>query len=452
MENQKKLLKKIIVLITILSIMLSQAVTTYSVSFIPDFEVRAESAVFIDMDTGKTIYSKNADLKEMPAQLATVVTALVVLDECDDIKNTRITVDNSLFVDYRNYEFQSDLRYASMDQGNSFTVEEYLYAMVIHNSCEAAIVLANYFGDESVLRFVGMMNDKATELGALNTNFTDPYGLYDEEQVTTANDMSKIILSAVRNPTFYTICTAGEYKPSGRQVTWLHTNLMVRTGVNKYNGANGIKTGGLINYGRNLATMVEINRDSRLYRYLYISFKSPYKEDDGGNTVYTHIEDAKKIFDWAKEHIYYKLVLENNEELSELQVKYAKGDSSVLVKPAESFQMLWDDNINPNAIERVIKTDKNLYAPIEKGQKLGTLELSFSGEVLTTIDLVATTNVERSSFKLNAEAAKRFRNSTWFDTAIWVSVLVCAAYFGLCVWAYANVDKRRRRRRRSRKL
>jgi D-alanyl-D-alanine carboxypeptidase (penicillin-binding protein 5/6) len=427
---------------------IGMTVNTSAISFVPDFEIRAEAAVLIDMDTGKTIYSKNADMKEMPTQLATVMTALVVLDKCDDIKSTTITVDNSLFVDYRNYEFQSDLRYASMDQGNNFTVEEYLYAMIIHNSCEAAIVLADYFGDDSVLRFVGMMNEKATELGALDTNFTDPYGIYDEEQFTTANDMSKIMLTAVRNPTFYTICTATEFKAVSKQVTWLHTNLMVRTGANKYGGANGIKTGGLINYGRNLATMVDITRDSRLYRYLYISFKSPYKEDDGGNTVYTHLEDAKKIFDWTKQHIYYKLVLENNEELSELPVKFAKGDGSVLVKPAESFQMLWDDSIDPNAIERVIKTDKNLYAPIDEGQKLGTLELMFSGEVLTVIDLVATTKVDRSEVKVNTEAAKRFGESSWFKTAIWVSVIVCACYFGLCVWAYANVGKRKRSRPR----
>jgi D-alanyl-D-alanine carboxypeptidase (penicillin-binding protein 5/6) len=444
----KKRIKKFLILIIIFVVSIGTTANIYSISFVPEFEISAEAAVLIDMDTGKTIYTKNADLKEMPSQLATVMTALVVLDKCDDIKTTRINTDNSLFRDYRNYEFQSDLRYAAIDQGDNFTVEEYLYAMLIHNSCEAAVVLANDFGDDSVLKFVGMMNDKATQLGALNTHFTDPYGLYDSEQVTTANDMSKIILHAVRIPTLYTICTANEFKASSKQVTWRHTNLMAWKASDKYSGVKGIKTGGLINYGRNLATMVDITRDSRLYRYLYISLKSPYREDDVGNTVYTHLDDAKRIFNWAKEHIYYKVVLENNEELSELSVKYAKGDGTVLVKPADNFQMLWDDNIDPNAIERIITTEKNLYAPIEKGQKLGTLELSFSGETLTVIDLVATTDVERSDYKVNAEAAKRFNESGWFKAAIWISVLLCALYLGLCIYAYMNVGRRRRRRRR----
>jgi D-alanyl-D-alanine carboxypeptidase len=90
--------------------------------------------------------------------------------------------------------------------------------------------------------------------------------------------------------------------------------------------------------------------------------------DATGN--YTHIEDAETMLDWATTHLSIKTIINQNEQLTELKVAYADNTSNfVQLSPAESFTMLWNDELNVNTIQRVITLDKNVIAPVEKGQQ-----------------------------------------------------------------------------------
>ncbi len=383
----------------------------------------------------------------MPAQLTNIMTAIICLENCQDIKNTKITADNELYGDIYRYEYPNDIRYGDIYNGDVLTVEDLLYAMMLASSAEAANILAYEIGGGSIQNFVKMMNEKALEIGATNTVFTNAHGLYDINQVTTANDMAKITQYALKIPSFEQIATTQIYRPSipnlennhNESWYWTHSNIMMSKGDYYYEGVRGIKTGNLEISGRNLITMASANGS----KYLVILLKAPLYDENGKSRFY-HLEDAKNLFDWAFENIEYKTIVNATEELGEVYVKFGSGDNDyVLVKPAEEYNTLWLNTISLTSIQKDINLEKNIVAPVEEGQKLGTLDLKLSGESICTIDLVAVSSVERSSTKFNIEVAKQFKNSKWLKRGLIFSFILTLIYIIICIYAYRVIVKRK---------
>ena len=101
------------------------------------------------------------------------MTAIVVLQNCTDLDGTTITASDELYKTLYSYDEPDDLRYADIDNGDTLTVREYLYAMMLTSSCEASLILANQFGDGSIDGFVAKMNDTAAEIGCTATTFAN---------------------------------------------------------------------------------------------------------------------------------------------------------------------------------------------------------------------------------------------------------------------------------------
>ncbi|MEE0240112.1 MAG: D-alanyl-D-alanine carboxypeptidase, partial [Ruminococcus sp.] len=184
MRKKWNILQRLLPLLLTFGILLSFcSLPAKAFAFTPPFTIQSESGIVLNLDTNMIIYEKNADKQQMPAHLAQIVTALVVLDACDDLDGTKITMSQnpmSYFYDYTN---QEDVRYADIMAGDTFSVREYLYAMLLESSCESAEILADYFGDGNEVQFVKKMNEKAAEIGCVGTNFTNPTGLYDSYQI-----------------------------------------------------------------------------------------------------------------------------------------------------------------------------------------------------------------------------------------------------------------------------
>lgn len=176
--NSKHIFKSLIVIFTTLCILfvLFSPFKANAITFTPPFEIKSESAVLINLDTNLVVFEKNPDKQQMPSQLANIMTAIICLENCPDIKNTRITADNELYGDIYRYDYPSDIRYGDIYNGDILTVEDLLYALMLPSSAEAANILAYEIGGSSIQNFVKMMNDKALEIGATNTVFTNAHG------------------------------------------------------------------------------------------------------------------------------------------------------------------------------------------------------------------------------------------------------------------------------------
>lgn len=416
-----------------------------AISFTPNFEINSASGLLVNLDTGNILYEKNADAPYMPGALVQIMEAVLVLENCQDI-HMQITCDAELVQRYQQTEFPDDLRYADIKGGDVLTVEELLYAMLLTSSCEASVMLANQFGNGSVAGFVDMMNKKAQEIGCTQTNFTNVTGIYDPAQKTTARDLSIITQYALSLSKFITYASASSFAPTTPNTDrhnmdewiWTHSNTMLQENTDYYTpNVKGIKTANLNQQGRSI--ICQGTKDGSTY--LVILLAAPFNDPDG-NLKFYHLTDAQQLLNWAFKDFTYQTVLSENTELGQISVQNGKDADYVLVKPAKSFMTLWYDGADSNAIQQEVRLEDNISAPVEEGQKLGTVTLRYSGEELTTMDLVATTSIALSKQKYYLALAKHFPETPWLTRGIFLSILLCTVYLALCFYAQALHQQR----------
>ncbi|MBE6848832.1 MAG: D-alanyl-D-alanine carboxypeptidase [Ruminococcus sp.] len=407
-----------------------------ALNFTPNFEIRSQAALLMSLDTDTVLYQKNADKQYMPGSLVQIMTAIVVLENCPNLR-TNITADASLYTQFTTTEYPDDLRLADIKDGNILSVEELLYAMLLTSSAEAAILLANHFGNGNVSNFVQMMNDKAQELGCTNTNFSNPTGIYSPSQKTTAADLATITKYALSLGRFEDIATASSfstYTPNEGTSgwTWAHSNTMIEASSYYHvKGVKGLKTANMTTQGRSI--ICEASRDGN--SYLIVLLAAPFEDSDGDLQFY-HQADAANLLNWAFEHFSYQTILSESTELGQIKVENGDGSDYVLVKPAKSFMTLWYDSADVASIVQEVTLDKTVSAPVNAGDKLGEVVLKYSGEQIAAIDLVATSSVKLSPFKYYFALVQHFPKTAWLIRAVIISILLCAIYIALCIYAH----------------
>ena len=440
-----RLLGPVLVLSLVFSLLIPCNMTAEGYAFTPPFTIESQSGIVLNMDSNTVIYEKNADRQEMPAHLAQIMTAIIVLENCENIDQTTVPMSVNPNTLFQNYEEADDIRYAGIGSGDRLTVLEYLYAMMLTSSCEAAHILAIHAGGGSLDTFIGMMNQKAAEIGCTGTHFTNPTGLYDTYQITTARDMMLITQYALEKvPQFREIATADRFSTSSKSTsieyalngwTWEHANTMTSTeNLFYYEGAKGIKTGNLNNYGRNIVTMA--TRDG--ITYLVVLLAAPF-DDVEGELQYYHIVDATNLLDWAFSSFQYTTLIGDDEEIAELPVLDSNGNDFVLVRPKESLSILWCTDVDITAIQRVPTYNENITAPIKEGDVLGRLDLKFSNDVIASVDLVAVSDVNRSAVKHNANAFITYFTEdglgSTFHLSLFFACIISLAYIILCIYS-----------------
>ena len=435
-----------------------------AVSFEYKDKLYSESMMLVSLDTGDPISEKNADSPQCPASLVNIMTAVIVLENCKNLSE-EVTLDPNVYGHiYDALDDPEDLPMVEVQDGDTLSVNDLLYCMMLTSSVEASETLANHVGKQivasgggngkPVAAFVDKMNAKAKEIGMNSTVFTNAHGMHDPAQYTTARDMATLTQYALNVPLFREIATTQSYTPvvpnpsrHPKQDAWIWTHSNVMTdptdNVNYYLGAKGIKTGRLETAGRNIVTVASRNG----YSYLVVLMKAPFK-DEAGESTFCHIKDATNLLNWAFDSFSYQEILSAVTEMGEKPVKIADSNSKgfITAVPKQSVELLWCNDVDIKNVD-ITKTVwyKNSYqAPIERGDVLGELTLYYSGNPIATVELVARDNIERSKTKYNLEVAKRFHKSKWFRTAIKISIILSAIYILICIYAYVLFKSRKK--------
>ena len=219
----------------------AQAIATNSISGWPQAsDISSEAAVVMEDSTNTILYSKNADEVLYPGSTVKIMTCLLALENCQLTDEVTMTATGVSGVTDGGASIASQV-------DEVFTIEQCLYAIMVASANDIALQIAEHTGG-SVEAFVQMMNDRATALGCTNTVFTNPTGLPDENQHTTAHDMALIMQAAIQNDAFRTIAAATSYtipatnKAAARNLTSKFT--MTDTGNSGfYEGCIGGKEG-----------------------------------------------------------------------------------------------------------------------------------------------------------------------------------------------------------------
>ena len=432
MKKIQKLLRTVVSLAVCCCLALS--VTAGAATFSIDFDLESEGVVLINLDTNTTVYEKNADERLEPASITKIMTYAVVCDHVEDLEGTMTTVSENV----NNELTGTGSSMSGIIVGEELSVLELLNLMMVPSGNDAALALAEYVGGGDWHDFVDMMNEKAEELGCEDTHFANPHGLHDDDHYTTPNDMAKITQYALNLPHFTEITNQLYYtlratNKSAEPRTVYSTNRMLNQNIDNgeyyYPYAVGIKTGSHDEAGYCLVSTAVKNG----YNYLCVAMGCPYYTSDGSTNHHGEMLDSRNLYEWAFDNLERQSVVSEGDALGEVKLEYAWDQDRLQVVAASDFSTILPTSVEASSI--VVETDLPDFveAPVQKGQKVGTATLSYAGQELTTVDLVAAESVERSNLLHTLSQIRNVVTSRWFLVIVGVILLLLVIYIILAL-------------------
>ena len=258
-RNPLNNLKKVFSIVLFLFVAFFSTGTSFAATWpVPSAEIQSEAGVLLDADSDTVLYQKNATTAYFPASITKVMTAIIVLENAKNL-------DDSVTFSYAatNTNLEENSTVIGAVAGDTLSVRDCLYCLLLHSANDCANALAEYVAGSNE-KFAELMNEKATELGCVNTHFMNPSGLNDPDHYTCAIDMAKILQYAIKNPTFcrideaqvYTHAPISKYPdPSAPENTvYAHHRMLRRSYSEYYEGAFAGKTGYTMTAGNTLVT------------------------------------------------------------------------------------------------------------------------------------------------------------------------------------------------------
>ena len=426
---------KFSVLLLIISILLtSYGTLSASAAVVSDApEILADGAVLLNLNNGEIVYEKNAKDKMYPASVAKLMTAIVVFDSVENL-NSVVTVGQGVIT-------KNIGNNISISEGEVFTVAELLGALLVGGANDAANVLATYVGG-SIEGFAVMMNEKATELGAESTNFTNPSGIHERDMYTTAYDVAMIAKYACLNSKLVETASMESFTISktnmSKERVIYNKNLMASpASTYYYKNAKGLSAGSTQQAG-----YVSVSMATEKTIPLLCVVLSSEKSSDG---VIHSYKDASSLYGWAFGSYEYKTVLKSWNISYEMPVRLSAQADYVLLYPESDIELLLPVGID---VSKDIKKVYNLYsesvdAPIAKDTVVGEISLIYNGEILATSKLLTTTSVERSNTLYYIDLIDQIIGTTWFKVSLASFIVIGMTYLCLSVFRKSKRNKKK---------
>ncbi len=198
-----------------------------------ELSVSAQSAILIEKESGRVLYSKNSAERMPMASTTKIMTAICALEEEENIDRT-VEISSSA----------AGVEGSSMylEKGEKMTMRELLYGLMLSSGNDAAVAIAEEIS-ESCEEFAKLMNKKAEEIGLYNTNFTNPNGLPGNNHYSTAGDMATLAAYGLSNPEFLGIVSTKSYKIAGEGKAYPRVLSNHNKLLSMYDGCIGVKTG-----------------------------------------------------------------------------------------------------------------------------------------------------------------------------------------------------------------
>jgi D-alanyl-D-alanine carboxypeptidase (penicillin-binding protein 5/6) len=428
-------MKKCLSVILVAVIIFCSFSITASASFNSLLKTESEIVLLINTDSETVILDKNANKRTAPASLTKIVTCMLVLENCPDLSAT-VTCKRECL----NGLYQMNAATAGILPGETLTINDLLYCLMLPSAADAANILADYVGG-GIDNFVVMMNEFVAKLGCKNTKFVNAHGLDSNPNgYTTANDLYVITKYALKNNTFKEITSTSRYDVAPTEkypyTRYLHnTNKMMNPGIRDYyhKSVSGVKTGTTEKAGRCVITTA--SQDG--YNYMLIVMNAPqYDIDKDGVEENVAFTESKKIYNWAFDNIELTKIINTTDVVTVVDVEYNSKVDHLRLLPAEELSALVPIGTESGSlITRPIEseTPRTVNAPIKKGDVLGKAEILYGEEVVATVDLVAAEDIDLNIFLLIIGVFKKLFSTTIFKILFLLVAILVVIYILLII-------------------
>jgi len=389
----------------------------------------AETAVLINQVSGQVLFDKNANTPMYPASTTKILTAIIVLSD--------LPLDEVVTIDAQSpYAGGSHI---ALEPNEQLTVEQLLYALMITSGNDVAEALAIHHSG-SLDAFADVMNERAAEMGAINSNFENPHGLPNPDHLTTAYDLAMIAKFAMQNETFRKIVKTTRYEipPTNvkTETRYLNSTNSFYAGMEgsndlitirdkkmpiAYDLVTGIKRG-FTDEAMN-CLVSSVSKDDKAY--ISVVLRS--------NGIYMY-QDSRLLLDYGLYGIVSHTLLQKNDVVETLTMSNKrKTQIPMVVEQKVVVDLL--EGIDPASLEKKITLLPAIDLPVKKGETMGTLSYYDGDKLLTSLPLVSSDDfigedlvTEATHFFVSAE--RPLFSKAWFFfifSRILISILVWRA-------------------------
>ena len=340
-------------------------------------------ALIYDRASGKILYEKNGNKQTPMASTTKIMTAIVVLENAN-LKDV-VTIDSKAA--------GIGGSRLGLKKNDKITVNDLLYGLMLCSGNDAAVALANYVGG-SVEGFAEMMNEKAKEMGLINSHFIVPHGLDNEGHYTTAYELAKMADYALKIDKFKQIV--------GTRNTTIYINGYAKA-INNTNqllgsvlGVYGVKTGFTNGAGRCLVTACR--RDDLDIVTVII----------GADTTKQRTADTIKLINYAYnnfEVINIKEIIEEKFEqwkgINQSRIYVNKGikNNVELLLEELPFENMAIKKNNKDKIDVEVNSIFYLEAPVAKNQVIANMKITINGEVLEMLEVYSKEEIRKKEIQ-----------------------------------------------------
>ena len=350
-----------------------------------ELPVEAKAALLMEKETGQVLFAKEEHQRLEPASVTKIMTLLLTMEA---ISRGELRYEDTVTVSKNAASMGGSQVYLS--EGEQITVEELLKAVCVSSGNDASVALAEQVSGVTEL-FVQQMNNRAKELGMVDTCFLNPTGLPAEGHVTSAYDIALMSRELIlHHPDLRRFTTIWMDTIRGGEFGLSNTNKLIRF----YEGATGLKTGSTDAAGYCISATAERSGMELIAVVL------------GGETSQQRFEDAKTLLNYGFST--YALADVTPAERQIVPVKLGRAPSVEAV--LEAGKLLVGKG-QAGSLSQTVTLREDLVAPVEKGQTVGTLTVQCGDATLAELPLMAADTVERM---------------TWGD--LFVRLLRCAVF------------------------
>lgn len=332
-----------------------------------DLAPNSKSAILLDASTKTILFKKNEQEKLAPASMTKVMSMLLIMEAID---NGNLSLDDDVTISENAASMGGSQVY--LQAGETYKVKELLKGIAVASGNDAVVAMAEKISG-TVSDFVARMNERAKELGAVNTHFVNPHGLDAEDHYTTAYDMALMAFELLKHPTILEYTSIYEdylQKNDGSSIWLVNTNKLVRF----YDGVDGLKTGFTATAGYCLTATAKKN-NLRLISVVMGAETSDKRSSDttsllnyGFNTYKTHV------------------VLTTKDSLGVKRVENGVVEQTDIVLTQDYVKLLKQTDAKPNYSFNV--SVDSLVAPLKKGYIVGKVSVvDENGSVIDTLDV-----------------------------------------------------------------
>ncbi len=328
----------------------------------------AKSMIVIETTNGSTLYSKNANEKLPMASTTKIITALTVIENCEDLDKV-ITIPKSATL------VEGSSIYLKPDE--ELTIRQLLYGLMLQSGNDSAATLALEVGG-SLEDFADLMNETAKKCGATNSSFVTPHGLDDKNHYTTASDLAKITAYALKNPTFKEIVSTKSYNIPATNKYGARYLINKNKLLSGLDGCVGVKTGYTSKAGRCLVTACE--RNGMQVVCVVLNCRPMF-------------EDSAELINKAFEEYSLTEVLPAYKFVTGVQVENGKA-TTIRLYNKQGYSVV-DKQENLDNYVVVYDYPETVKAPIEKDKVLGTVKVYYNKTLLFTENLCSIEKVDK---------------------------------------------------------